>query len=51
MEEKVIEEGYYKIRRKKGRELLDDSSFEILSAFKEGNFIVDGKKIPMSLFK
>ena len=35
----------------KNRELLDDSSFEILSAFKEGNFIVDGKKIPMSSFK
>lgn len=35
----------------KNRDLLDDSSFEILSAFKKGNFIVDGKMIPMSSFK
>jgi len=35
----------------KNRDLLDDSSFEILSAFKEGKFIVDGKMITMSSFK
>ena len=33
------------------RDLLDESSFEILSAFREGKFIVDGKMIPMSSFK
>ena len=35
----------------RNRDLLDESSFEILSAFREGKFIVDGKMIPMSSFK
>ncbi len=34
----------------KNRELLDHSSFQILSAFRQGNLIVEGKKVPIAKY-